>query len=96
MAPHYGEYGEDERSEGPRLKGSIAVRAGSVLKTVLQLVDGEQELLEVRGDADDFDALGRVEQGGRPFTHEVVILGEDHANHGRMVHAPTEGRTGTR
>jgi hypothetical protein len=42
MAPHYGEYGEDERSEGPRLKGSIAVRAGSVLKTVLQLVDGEQ------------------------------------------------------
>jgi hypothetical protein len=42
MPDRFGESEEDERNEGPRLKGRIAVRAGSVSKTVIQLVDGEQ------------------------------------------------------
>jgi hypothetical protein len=42
MPDRFGESEEDERNEGPRLKGRIAVRAGWVSKTVIQLVDGEQ------------------------------------------------------
>jgi hypothetical protein len=42
MPDRFGESEEDERNEGPRLKGLIAVRAGWVSKTVIQLIDGEQ------------------------------------------------------
>jgi hypothetical protein len=42
MPDRFGESEEDERNEGPRLKGRIAVRAGWVSKAVIQLVDGEQ------------------------------------------------------
>lgn len=42
MPDRFGESEEDERNEGPRLKGRIAVRAGWVSKTVIQLVDGDQ------------------------------------------------------
>lgn len=42
MPNRFGESEEDERNEGPRLKGRIAVRAGWVSKTVIQLYDGEQ------------------------------------------------------
>jgi hypothetical protein len=33
-----------------------------------------------------------LEERGRPFPHKVVILREDHADHGRMVHAAIRGR----
>jgi hypothetical protein len=42
MPAYFGEGEEGERNEGPRLKGRVDVRAGSISKSVLQLVDGEQ------------------------------------------------------
>ena len=41
MPAYFGEGEEGEENEGPRLKGRVAVRAGSISKSVLQLVDGE-------------------------------------------------------
>lgn len=47
MPSHFGEAGEDESHEGPRLKGSIEVHAGEVVKSVQQMLEGEQsETLE--------------------------------------------------
>lgn len=42
MPDRFGGSGEDEKNERPRLKGRIAVRAGWVSKTVIQLIAGEQ------------------------------------------------------
>lgn len=42
MPERFGESEGDERNEGPRLKGRISVRVGSISKTVIQLMEGEQ------------------------------------------------------
>ena len=46
MPSHYGEAEgeeeEEEKNEGPRLKGRIAVRAGPISKSVQQMAEGEQ------------------------------------------------------
>jgi hypothetical protein len=56
------------------------------------LVDRGEQLIEAGRDADDLDLVGGGQEGGGPFPHEVVILGEDHPQrHARMVHARDAG-----
>jgi len=42
MPDQFGEDEEGEKNEGPRLKGQLVVLAGTVRKSTLQLMDGEQ------------------------------------------------------
>ena len=51
----------------------------------LQFLDGRHELVERARRADQLHLVGRLEQRGRPLSHEVVILREDHAHHARIV-----------
>ena len=50
------------------------------------LLDGREELVEGCGGPDDVDVTGVGEQRDRPLPDQVVILGEDHAQHARIVH----------
>jgi hypothetical protein len=59
--------------------GENGLRAG--------LLDLREQLVKRRGRSDQIDGTRVLEERRGPLPHEVVILREDHADHGRMVHA---------